>query len=379
MFPVSRVSSAAMKTMSFLSLRNLVVLSLLCGLRLPAQQQTPVRNVVLVMTDGMRWQEVFRGADENLLTPENYYNKRDVAPLQQLFLGATPEERRRKLMPFFWEHFGSTGFIFGDQDAGSTASVTNGKNFSYPGYSETLTGHPDPRIDSNDDKPNPNLTVLAWLNHTPKFKGSVAAFGAWHTIANAVNPEKCGCVDNAAYDPLVISPMPPALEVLNAVKRDSPHEWEDETVDAPTFYTAMEYVKAKKPHVLYISLGETDEWAHAGNYGEYLLSAHRADQYMKQLWDLLQSMPEYRDSTALIFTTDHGRGTVGKAWQTHGEKTPESKDIFIAVSAPGLNGKGVQKNAALVTQSQVAATLARFLGEDWKAAEPKAGVPLPLK
>lgn len=344
-----------------------------------AQQPTPIRNVVLVMTDGMRWQEIFHGADEALLTPQNFYDKRDVTALRQQFLGATPEERRSKLMPFFWSHFGSSGVIFGDPDAGSVVTVTNGKNFSYPGYSETLTGHPDPRVDSNDDKPNPNQTVLTWLNHTPRYKGSVAAFAAWHVIANAVNAETCGCVDNAAYDPLHITPMPASIELLNNIKRDSPRYWEDESFDAPTFYTAFEYVKAKKPHVLYLSLGETDDWAHAGNYGEYLLSAHRVDQYMKQLWDLLQSMPEYRGSTALIFTTDHGRGAVGDAWQKHGEKIPEAKNIFIAVSAPGVQGSGLKKNILPVTQSQIAATLAGFLGEDWQQAEPKAGAPLPLK
>jgi hypothetical protein len=39
-------------------------------------------------------------------------------------------------------------------------AVTNGKKFSYPGYNEILTGSGDPRIDSNDKKPNRNVTVL---------------------------------------------------------------------------------------------------------------------------------------------------------------------------------------------------------------------------
>ena len=44
------------------------------------------------------------------------------------------------------------------------ARVTNGHNFSYPGYNELLSGRADPRIDSNDKKPNPNVTVLEWLD-----------------------------------------------------------------------------------------------------------------------------------------------------------------------------------------------------------------------
>lgn len=350
---------------------------LLASASLHAQQ---VRNVVVVMTDGMRWQEMFRGADASLLTPDRYYDKRDVSALRTQFLADTPEQRRTKLMPFFWDHFGNNGVIFGDVDAGGSAVVTNGLQFSYPGYSETLTGHPDPRIHSNDDVPNPNTTVLAWLNHQSRFRGKVAAFGAWHVIANVVNATKCECVDNAGYDPLLLPSSTPAIDLLNKLKRDAPRIWDDEAFDAPTAYTALEYARTAKPRVLYVSLGETDDWAHGNNYGEYLQSAHRADDYLRQLWTALQAMPEYRNNTALVFLTDHGRGNSGEkgdhSWTTHGEKTPEAKNIFIAVSAPGVTG-GVRKDA--VTQSQVAATIAQLLGENWNAAEPRAGKPLPLK
>jgi hypothetical protein len=37
---------------------------------------------------------------------------------------------------------------------------------------------------------------------------------------------------------------------------------------------------------------------------------------------------------------------------------------------------GVEKNVGPVTQSQAAATLAKYLGMDWNAAEPKAGMPV---
>lgn len=344
-----------------------------------------VDNVVLVMTDGFRWQELFRGADSALLTKENYWDGRDPAQLRRRFLAPTAQERRALLMPFFWEHFGRHGVIFGDQDEGSTASVTNGFNFSYPGYSETLTGHGDPRIDSNENRPNPNITVFEWLNGRPGLQGSVAAFGAWSVISGIVNAQRCGFPVNTGYDPLLL-PQSSAvadasgatIETLNAIKRDSPRVWDDESFDAPTFYTALEYLKIKKPHVLFLSLGETDDWAHGKNYGEYLLSANRVDSYLRTLWQTLESMPQYRDHTALIFTTDHGRGTEGDTWTSHGQKLPDSKNIFIAVSAPGLKSKGLLTHVDPVTQSQIAATLASFLGQNWKEAEPRAGNPLPL-
>ena len=60
--------------------------------------------------------------------------------------------------------------------------------------------------------------------------------------------------------------------------------------------------------MLFLGLGETDDWAHAGSYAEYLIAAHLNDSYISQLWQLVQSMPEYKDKTTLIVLPDHGRG-----------------------------------------------------------------------
>jgi hypothetical protein len=348
---------------------------LICGAVAEAQNLNDAR-VVLVMTDGMRWQEIFRGADESLLTKERYYDGRSVDALRKKYLAGTAEERRRKLMPFLWGAFIPQGQIYGDRDAGSDASVTNGFNFSYPGYSETLTGHGDPRIDSNDDKPNPNVTVLEWLNRQPELKGKVAAFGAWETISNIVNAERCGCTVNVGYRPMEIRPMTAKMDLLNEVKANSPRFWDDESFDAPTFYTAMEYIREKKPRVVFLSLGETDDWAHAGNYGEYLESAHRVDGYLKQLWEELQSMPEYKGKTSMIFMVDHGRGSAPEEWRSHGQKIPESKYIFMGFMGSGVSAHGLRANVPAVTQSQAAATLAKYLGLDWNTEEKLAGRPV---
>ena len=333
-------------------------------------------HVILVMTDGLRWQEVFRGADKSLLVPARYYAGRNVDELKARYLADSAEERRKMLMPFLWGTFIPNGQIYGDRDAGSDASVTNGFNFSYPGYSETLTGHPDPRIDSNDNKPNPNTTVLEWVNKQPGFEGRVAAFGAWNTISGIVNTGRSGFPVDTGYAPLQMTPMTPRLELLNQMKASTPKTWEDEPFDDVTFYTAMEYLKAKQPRVMFVSLGETDEWAHAGNYGEYLNAAHRVDGYLKELWGTLQEIPEYRGNTTLIFLVDHGRGNAPEEWKSHGQKIDGSKYIFMGFMGRGVPATGVQTNAPAVTQSQVAATLAGYLGLDWDAAEKQAGKPV---
>lgn len=342
-----------------------------------AQPADPANeHVFLVMTDGLRWQEVFRGADPSLLTKTNNDNQ-PVDTLVRQYVRSTPQQARAALMPFLWSHIVPEGEIYGNRDKSSDAHVTNGFNFSYPGYNETLTGHADPRINSNDPTPNPNVTVFEWLNKQPGLTGQAAAFGAWSVIADAFNRERCGFTDNAGYDPLTTIPITPRLDLLNHLKAETPRIWDDETFDAPTFYTSLEYLEAKHPRLFYLSLGETDDWAHAGNYGRYLEAANRVDMYLQRLWEFVQANPDYRDHTTLILLTDHGRGDAPVEWKSHGQKIPASKYIFIAAMGPGIPRNGEISGGNPVTQSQIAATIAKLVGKDWNKQIPVAGQPLP--
>ena len=332
------------------------------------------RNVVVVMTDGLRWQEVFEGADEPLMTKQNGgVNEPDA--LRKEFWRETPAARRQTLMPFLWSTIAKQGQIFGNRAIGSEAWVTNGLNFSYPGYSETLCGFVDPGIDSNGKIPNPNVTVFEWLHQKPAFRGKVAAFGAWDVFPFIFNAPRAGFPVNAGNDPFTVPPVSRELALMNRLKKESAI-WEGEALDAFTFHTALGYLKKHKPRLMYLSLGETDEWAHDGKYSEYLRSAHRVDSYLQELWQTLQSMSQYRGTTTLVFLPDHGRGGAPVAWKSHGQKLPDSKHIWMAFLGPDTQALGERTKAGPVTQNQIAATVAALLGEDYPAAVPKAGRPI---
>jgi hypothetical protein len=332
-------------------------------------------NIIFVMTDGLRWQEVFRGADASLMTKEEG-KLADPAALKTRYWRDSLEERRGLLMPFLWNVVARKGQIYGNRTKGSDAFVTNGLNFSYPGYSEALCGFPDPRIKSNDNIPNPNTTVLEWLGHFPEYRQQLAAFGAWDVISAVFNPARSGLVVNAGWDPFTAMPITPRLDLLNELKTEAPRIREDKAFDAIPFYTAVEYLKERKPKVLYISFGETDDWAHAGRYGEYLDAAHRVDKYLDMLWTMVQEMPEYRGHTTLIISTDHGRGDAPVEWKDHGEHIPDSKYIWIAFLGPDTSALGERSSISPVTQSQIAATLAGFVGKNYTKAVPQAGKPI---
>lgn len=336
----------------------------------------PVENVLFVTMDGLRWQELFGGLQSEYLT-KAAGGVSDSAGAERRFGGATPEARRERLMPFFWSTVAKQGQVFGDPSRNSVARVTNGLWFSYPGYNEMLAGFSDPRIDSNDKIANPNVTVLEWLNRRKPFAGRVAAFASWELLPWIVNTERSGIHANGDGPP-VSSPKTDRDRLLNDFAADLPPYWGATRFDAPTGFGALEYQRTHRPRVLYVMLGETDEWAHQRRYDLYLDAAWRNDRFMQRLWEAAQAMPQYAGKTALILATDHGRGATVTDWPDHGRKVPAADRIWMAVMGPGVPALGLRSDGN-VTQSQIAATIAALLGEDYAGGEPKAARPLELR
>ena len=333
--------------------------------------QVRAENVVLVTFDGLRWQELFGGADEALMN-QDAGRVSDPEQLRATFWRPTPEERRRLLLPFFWNVIAARGQVFGNARMGSEVKVTNGRIFSYPGYNEMLAGYADDRIDSNAKRANPNVTVLEWLNGRPGFEGRVAAFSSWDVFPYIINEARSGVVVNSGWEPLADpAGLSPREELLNELMVDSFHPSEAVRDDAMTFYAALEYLRKHQPRVLYISFDRTDAAAHNGRYDRYLRAAQQTDHMLELLWNELQSLPRYVGSTALLVTTDHGRGGPPLGWRDHGDDVPGAELIWLAAMGPDTPAAGDRANTGLLTQSQVAATLAALVGEDYRAEVPR--------
>jgi hypothetical protein len=78
----------------------------------------------------------------------------------------------------------------------------------------------------------------------------------------------------------------------------------------------------------------------------------------------------------LILTTDHGRGIRPQDWTSHGKNTPRSDETWIAVMGPDTPAMRERRNVPEVVTAQVAATVAKFLGQDYVNAFPKAAPPI---
>lgn len=333
------------------------------------------RNVLWVTLDGLRWQELLGGADEGLLNKESGGVK-DIPALRREFWRETAEARRAVLLPFVWNELIPRGQLFGDASRNSVSRVTNGLNFSYPGYSELLCGFADSRIDSNDKRNNPNVTVLEWLHSKPAFAQRVVAFTSWDVFPYIINSERSGIPVNAGWQPRPAEGADEGDRRRWELGEDLPRHWDGVRYDALTVAELHRHLDSHRPRVIYLSLGETDDFAHEGRYDLYLHSARKNDRLIARLWARLQALPEYAGTTTLIVTTDHGRGDDRVSWKSHGKDLPLSQFHFIAVLGPDTPATGIREGVD-VTQSQVAATVARLLGEDYRAAQSRAGEPLP--
>jgi hypothetical protein len=335
------------------------------------------RNVVLIVSDGLRWQEIFTGADPLLLNEENGGIWDKEQDLRRDFWRDSPEARRQALFPFLWGTVATRGQIFGNQTKGSIAQVTNGLAFSYPGYNEMLSGHPDPRIDSNEYGPNPNRTVFEWLNGLPDLHGQVSVFATWRTFNDIFNVARSHLPLHVGWDAPYQGKTTPREELMNRLYRTTTQFDDEDVYDAFLQVPLLDSFRTQRPRVLFVGYGETDNWAHQGRYDLVLHAAHDVDGFVQELWNTMQALPEYKDKTTFIITCDHGRGSGPVQWKEHGVEEPGSENVWIAVMGPDTPALGERTQVGAVTQAQIAATLAAFLGKDYPAAEPAAAAALP--
>ena len=162
-------------------------------------------------------------------------------------------------------------------------------------------------------------------------------------------------------------------QLLNELVTTTTRVFPTELFDSLVFHAAHEHFLANKPRVLFVSFLETDAWGHAGRYDLVLESANHFDTFVKRLWETMQSIDQYAGKTTFILTTDHGRGSGPEDWKSHGNAIKGAENIWMAFLGPDTPPLGERSDCETVTQNQVAATLAAFLGQDYQQDVPKAG------
>ncbi|MBK8146818.1 MAG: phosphoglyceromutase [Acidobacteria bacterium] len=337
----------------------------------PAPARTKTENVIVVTLDGARIQEIFGGLDEQLYK-KIYKNAESRLTFKQ-YSAPNATSRREKLMPFFWTRLmRDFGSIAGNRELGSEVKTTNNLLFSYPGYSEILTGRARDVINSNDRIQNRFPSFLQFLQRKMRLNhDQVALFASWNVFNEIAATDKDAFEINAGYER-----FDTGGKALSDAQFETPTPWDSVRHDFYTFRFAMSHLTKHSPRVLYIGLGETDDWAHDENYDRMIDALRRSDNYLKELWEFVGTDPRYKDKTSVIITVDHGRGKTENDWDKHGEDVPEARWIWMAFASPDSKLRGEWSKSDTIYQNQVAATVTKLLGFDYSEQDPSAGRPI---
>jgi type I phosphodiesterase/nucleotide pyrophosphatase len=334
-------------------------------------------NVVLITLDGVRIEEMFGGLDEAVARALVKEGRVEDTPLWQRYWAPTREERRRKLMPFLWGTLlAEYGSVAGDQASGSIVRVTNRHRFSYPGYAEIATGAAhDAEIDSNDNRRNPFPTVLEIVRRERHLEPrQVATFASWETFRWIVEHEEGATTVNAGLQAYAHPERD--VQVLSDWQFQTRTPWDGTRHDAYTLRFARAHLATFRPRLLWMAFDETDDWAHDGRYDRVLDTLARFDAALADLWGWLQADEQYRGTTTVIVTTDHGRGRGPGDWRDHGKDVEGAQDIWLVLAGRGVERRGVWRDATTIHQNQIAATIAALLDVDYAKFVPGAGPPI---
>ncbi len=290
-------------------------------------------NLIVITTDGLRWQELYQGID-TAIAHNPTYNQGDSVGIYNAY-------NNKPIMPFVTNTISKYGQLWGNRSLGNNVQVSNPYWFSYPGYSELLCGLVDDSINRNTYANNPHRNILDYLHQQPAYRGKVAAFGAWYAFRHILHKPTAKYPITAAFDTYT-NPASSQAALLNKLNNEAYKPFDtDECLDVITHNMALDYLKTKQPKVLYIAYGETDEWAHEGKYKAYLHAAAQVDKYIQEIWNYVQSNVKYKGNTILLITTDHGRG-IGNEWTNHNSKTQHSNETWFAIMGPGIPALGVR-------------------------------------
>ena len=140
-------------------------------------------------------------------------------------------------------------------------------------------------------------------------------------------------------------------------------------IDSLTFKAVKSVLTDYHPNLMLINFKEPDASGHSGNWDKYLAGIKSVDQYVFELWNILQSDTVYKDKTTLIVTNDHGRHLdgVSSGFKGHGDGCEGCRHImFFAMGPDFVNGAISDQSAE---QIDIPLTIANLMGFNFPEGE----------
>lgn len=133
--------------------------------------------------------------------------------------------------------------------------------------------------------------------------------------------------------------------------------------DELSVYIARQLMHRLAPSLLWITLHDIDV-AHSGAYSLYLEGIQRSDRLCADLWNTIQSEPEYANRTTMFILPDFGRDSDlsagGNGFQHHRTGDPTSRTTWMMVLGPNVHENLVVERP--VESTDLVPTLGSLLG-----------------
>jgi len=256
------------------------------------------QNVIIVVLDGVRYQEAFGSNSTNI--------------------------------PMIYNYLKPAGTLF-------TSFFNNGITLTFPGAASILTGTWQSIANDGSQRPtaptifecyrkqlladqsdcylivgDPKLKVLAYSTH--------AEYGSFYGASISI-------------------------------------AWDDKSV----FDSLISIMNSKHPRIIYAHFPDIDNAGHSGNWERYIKAIKKADSLMFELWLYIQLHPFYKNNTTLFITTDHGRhDDAHGGFQHHGDGCEGCRHIFLLAIGRGFPSGVIRNDVA--SQIDIAPTVATLMG-----------------
>lgn len=131
--------------------------------------------------------------------------------------------------------------------------------------------------------------------------------------------------------------------------------------DTAVYHAAIETIDKYHPSLCYVLFPEVDATGHAGDTTKYLGAIQQVDSLIFRLYKKIMNDPLYKDQTAIIITSDHGRhDDAHGGWKEHGDFCHGCR--HLAFMALGPDFKKGEVIPTVHDQIDIVPTISHLLG-----------------
>ncbi len=138
-----------------------------------------------------------------------------------------------------------------------------------------------------------------------------------------------------------------------------------DSADELSIYITRQLMKQHAPSLMMLTLHDMDI-AHSGAYSLYVDAIQRADRLCAELWQMVQSDPEYKDRTTLYIMPDFGRDAdgdpAGNGFQHHRTGGAMARTTWLLALGPHLRQNATVERR--IESIDLVPTIGSYLGFD---------------